>query len=219
MIVYDYFRSSAAYRLRIALNLKGLAPTRRYVNLFNNAHRSADYRAINPQGLLPYLIDDDFELSQSLAMIEYLDETYPAPPLLPTAIRDRAFARSIAQIVACDIHPVNNKRILDKLGEEFQANEDAKNRWVCGWIHEGFAAIEQTLAKRKIQSAFCIGETATIADICLIPQVANANRFNCALDAFPIIVGINQHAMKLAAFHDAQPSMQADFPQAKNNKH
>ncbi len=213
MIVYDYFRSSAAYRLRIALNLKGLAPTRRYVNLFNNAHRSADYRAINPQGLLPYMIDDDgFELSQSLAMIEYLDETFPLPPLLPTTPKERAFARSIAQMIACDIHPVNNKRILDKLGEDFQANEDAKNRWYCGWIHEGFAAIEQTLSKRKIQSAFCVGDTPTIADICLIPQVANANRFKCALAAFPIIVGINQHAMKLPTFHDAQPSLQADYP-------
>ena len=215
MIVYDYFRSSAAYRLRIALNLKGLAPTRRYVNLFNNAHRSADYRAINPQGLLPFMIDDDgFELSQSLAMIEYLDETFPAPPLLPTTPKERAFARSIAQIVACDIHPVNNKRILDKLGEDFQADEAAKNRWYCGWIHEGFAAIEQTLAKRKIQSAFCVGATPTIADICLIPQVANANRFKCALDAFPIIKGIYQQAMTLPAFHDAQPSLQADFPKA-----
>ncbi len=213
MIVYDYFRSSAAYRLRIALNLKGLAPTRRYVNLFNNAHRSADYRAINPQGLLPYMIDDDgFELSQSLAMIEYLDETFLLLPLLPTTPKKRTFARSIAQMIACDIHPVNNKRILDKLGEDFQANEDAKNRWYCGWIHEGFAAIEQTLSKRKIQSAFCVGDTPTIADICLIPQVANANRFKCALAAFPIIVGINQHAMKLPAFHDAQPSLQADYP-------
>ena len=213
MIVYDYFRSSAAYRLRIALNLKGLAPTRRYINLFNNAHRSADYRAINPQGLLPYMIDDDgFELSQSLAMIEYLDETFPAPPLLPTTPKERALARSIAQIVACDIHPVNNKRILDKLGEDFQADEVAKNRWVCGWIHEGFAAIETTLSKRKVQSAFCVGEIATIADICLIPQVANATRFKCALDAFPIIVGIYQQAMTLPAFHDAQPSLQADFP-------
>ena len=215
MIVYDYFRSSAAYRLRIALNLKGLAPTRRYINLFNNAHRSADYRAINPQGLLPYMIDDDgFELSQSLAMIEYLDETFPAPPLLPTTPKERAFARSIAQIIACDIHPVNNKRILDKLDDDFQADETAKNRWYCGWINEGFAAIEQTLSKRKIQSPFCVGDTPTIADICLIPQVANANRFKCALDAFPIIVDVYQHAMALPAFHDAQPSLQADFPKA-----
>ena len=216
MIVYDYFRSSAAYRLRIALNLKGLAPTRRYVNLFNNAHRSADYRAINPQGLLPYLIDDDgFELSQSLAMIEYLDETVPQPPLMPTGARERAFARCVAQIVACDIHPVNNKRILDKLSDDFQISDDVKTRWYCGWIHEGFVALEKILEKRKVQSKFCVGETPTIADICLIPQVANANRFKCALDHFPHIVGIYQHAMKLSAFHDAQPSLQADFPKAE----
>ena len=213
MIVYDYFRSSAAFRLRIALNLKGLSPERRYIHLANNAHRTDEYRAVNPQGFVPYMIDDDgFELSQSLAIIEYLDETHPEPPLMPVDVKARAFARSVAQIIACDIHPVNNKRILDKLGEDFQANEDAKNRWYCGWIHEGFAAIEQTLSKRKIQSAFCVGDTPTIADICLIPQVANANRFKCSLAAFPIIVGINQHAMKLPAFHDAQPSLQADYP-------
>ncbi|MEO8383683.1 MAG: glutathione S-transferase N-terminal domain-containing protein, partial [Betaproteobacteria bacterium] len=122
MIVYDYFRSSAAFRLRIALNLKGISPERRYVHLANNAHRAPEYLAVNPQGLLPYLIDDDgFELSQSMAIIEYLDETHPTPRLVPADIKERAFARSIAQIVACDIHPVNNKRILDKLADDFQA--------------------------------------------------------------------------------------------------
>ncbi len=216
MIVYDYFRSSAAFRLRIALNLKGLVPERRYIHLANNAHRTAAYRAVNPQGLLPYMIDDDgFELSQSLAIIEYLDDTHPEPPLMPTDLKDRAFARSIAQIIACDIHPVNNKRILDKLADDFQVGESLKARWYCGWIHEGFAALEKILERRPSQSPFCVGETPTLADICLIPQVANANRFKCALDAFPRIVGIYQHAMKLSAFHDAQPSLQPDFPTAK----
>ena len=216
MIVYDYFRSSAAFRLRIALNLKGLVAERRYIHLANNAHRTAEYRAVNPQGLVPYMIDDDgFELSQSLAMIEYLDETHPTPPLMPTDPKRRAFARRIAQIVACDIHPVNNKRILDKLADDFQAGDSVKTRWYCGWIHEGFVAIEKILETRQTQSAFCVGETPTIADICLIPQVANANRFKCALDAFPRIVGIYQRAMKLSAFHDAQPSKQPDFPKAE----
>lgn len=216
MIVYDYFRSSAAFRLRIALNLKGLAPERRYIHIASNAHRTVEYRAVNPQGLLPYMIDDDgFELSQSLAMIEYLDETVPQPPLMPTGARERAFARCVAQIVACDIHPVNNKRILDKLSDDFQISDDVKTRWYCGWIHEGFVALEKILEKRKVQSNFCVGETPTIADICLIPQVANANRFKCALDPFPHIVGIYQHAMKLSAFHDAQPSLQADFPKTE----
>ena len=213
MIVYDYFRSSAAFRLRIALNLKDLKPERRYIHLANNAHRTAEYRAVNPQGFVPYMIDDDgFELSQSLAIIEYLDETHPEPPLMPKTAKDRAIARRIAQIVACDIHPVNNKRILDKLTDDFQASESVKNRWYCGWIDEGFLALEKILEKRDTQSAFCIGDTPTIADICLIPQVANANRFKCALDAFPRIVGIYQHAMKLSAFHDAQPSLQPDYP-------
>ena len=213
MIVYDYFRSSAAFRLRIALNLKRVTAERRYIHLANNAHRTAEYLAVNPQGFVPYMIDDDgFELSQSLAMIEYLDETHPEPPLMPKDIKERAFARRVAQIVACDIHPVNNKRILDKLADDFQAGDAAKNRWYCGWIDEGFIALEKILEQRAVQSAFCVGETPTLADICLIPQVANANRFKCALDAFPHIVDIYQHAMKLSAFHDAQPSKQPDFP-------
>ena len=215
MIVYDYFRSSAAFRLRIALNLKGLVPERRYIHLANNAHRTEEYRAVNPQGFVPYMIDDDgFELSQSMAMIEYLDETHPAPPLLPQNFRERAMARCIAQIIACDIHPVNNKRILDKLTDDFQVSDETKTRWYCGWIHEGFVAIEKMLDKRPVQSPFCVGDTPTIADICLIPQVANANRFKCSLDAFPRILGIYHHAMKLSAFHDAQPSKQPDFPAA-----
>ena len=215
MIVYDYFRSSAAFRLRIALNLKGLVPERRYIHLANNAHRTDEYRAVNPQGFVPYMIDDDgFELSQSMAMIEYLDETHPAPPLLPQNFRERAMARCIAQIIACDIHPVNNKRILDKLTDDLHVGDETKTRWYCGWIHEGFAAIEKMLDKRPVQSPFCVGDTPTIADICLIPQVVNANRFKCSLDAFPRIVGIYHHAMKLSAFHDAQPSKQPDFPTA-----
>ena len=215
MIVYDYFRSSAAFRLRIALNLKGLKPERRYIHLGNNAHRTDDYRAINPQGFVPYMIDDDgFEMSQSLAMIEYLDETHPEPPLMPTDIKQRAFARSVAQLIACDIHPVNNKRVLDKLVSDFQAGDDVTTRWYCGWIHEGFVALEKILEKRNVQSVFCVGQTPTIADICLIPQVANANRFKCALDQFPRIVGIYHHAMKLSAFNDAQPSSQPDYPKA-----
>ena len=216
MIVYDYFRSSAAFRLRIALNLKGLSPERRYIHLANNAHRTDEYRAVNPQGFVPYMIDDDgFELSQSLAIIEYLDETHPEPPLMPVDVKARAFARSVAQIIACDIHPVNNKRILDKLADDFQAGDGVKTRWYCGWIIEGFVALEKILERRQVQSAFCVGETPTIADICLIPQVANANRFKCALDPFPRIVGIYHHAMKLSAFHDAQPSKQPDFPPEK----
>ena len=212
MIVYEYFRSSAAFRLRIALNLKGLTAERRYIHLANGEQHKPEYKAINPQGLVPYLVDGDFTLGQSLAIIEYLDETHPQPALLPVDAMQRAWVRSVAQMIACDIHPLNNTRVLSYLSDELNVSDEQKNRWYCHWIREGFTALEKMLADRKIQSTFCLGETPTLADICLIPQVANANRFKCALDAFPKIAGIYQHAMKLSAFNDAQPSRQPDFP-------
>ena len=212
MIIYEYFRSSAAFRLRIALNLKQLNPERRYIHLANGEQRKAEYKAINPQALVPYLVDGDFTLAQSLAIIEYLDETHPEPALLPKDGMQRAWVRSVAQIIACDIHPLNNLRVLNYLSDELKVSDEAKNRWYCHWILEGFAALEKMLEGRNVQSPFCLGETPTLADICLIPQVANANRFKCALDAFPKVAGIYQHAMKLSAFNDAQPSKQPDFP-------
>ncbi|MFN8986124.1 MAG: maleylacetoacetate isomerase, partial [Burkholderiales bacterium] len=159
MIVYDYFRSSASYRLRIALNLKGLQPDRRYVHLAKGEQRSADYKALNPQGFVPFLIDDYFSLSQSLAMIEYLDEKYPNPPLLPNNIEERATVRQIAQLIACDIHPLNNTRILGYLSNELKLSDAAKTQWYCKWIHEGFTALETMLANRKGASLFCVGDT------------------------------------------------------------
>lgn len=212
MIIYEYFRSSAAFRLRIALNLKGLTPERRYIHLANGEQRKGEYKAINPQALVPYLVDGDFTLGQSLAIIEYLDEVHPEPALLPKEVTQRAWVRSVAQMIACDIHPLNNLRVLNYLSDELKVSDEQKNRWYCHWILEGFAALEKVLEGRKDQSTFCLGETPTLADICLIPQVANANRFKCALDAFPKIVDIYQHAMKLSAFNDAQPSKQPDFP-------
>ena len=210
MIVYDYFRSSAAFRLRIALNLKQLTPERRSIHLGQGEQREASFKAVNPQGFVPYLIDGDFELSQSLAIIEYLDEKYPAPPLLPVDIESRARARQIAQIVACDIHPLNNSRILSYLSDDLKLSDDAKNKWVCGWIHDGFLAIESLLNVRKHQSVFAVGDTPSLADICLIPQVTNANRFACSMDKFPKITAIYANAMALPAFDCAQPSKQAD---------
>ena len=210
MIVYDYFRSSASYRLRIALNLKGLQPDRRYVHLAKGEQRSADYKALNPQGFVPFLIDDNFSLSQSLAMIEYLDEKYPNPPLLPSNIEERATVRQIAQLIACDIHPLNNTRILGYLSNELKLSDAAKTHWYCKWIHEGFTALETMLAKRSKASLFCVGDTPTIADICLVPQVTNANRFACSLDAFPIIMKIYHRARALPAFDAAQPLKQPD---------
>ncbi len=214
MIVYDYFRSSASYRLRIALNLKGLTPERRYVHLVKGEQRGADYKALNPQGFVPFLIDDaltpHFSLSQSLAMIEYLNEKYPDPPLLPTSAEDRAVVRQIAQLIACDIHPLNNTRILSYLKNELQVDEAGRTKWYCRWIHEGFTALETMLVRRPVASTFCVGETPSIADICLVPQVTNANRFACSLDAFPTIMDIYHRAMALPAFSDAQPSKQGD---------
>jgi len=214
MIIYEYFRSSAAFRLRIALNLKGLNPERRYIHLAKGEQLSPEYRAINPQALVPYLVDGNFALGQSLAIIEYLDETHPEPALLPKDARQRAWVRSIAQVIACDIHPLNNIRVLSYLSDQLKVSDEEKNRWYCHWILEGFTALEKTLDGRKLHGTFCLGETPTLADICLIPQVANANRFKCALDAFPKILGIYHHAMKLSAFNDAQPSRQPDFPKA-----
>jgi maleylpyruvate isomerase len=208
MIVYEYFRSSASFRLRIALNLKGLASEKRYVNLAVGEQKQAAHKAVNPQGFVPYLIDDDFELSQSLAIIEYLDEKHPTPPLLPADIRLRARSRQIAQIVACDIHPVNNSRILGYLTNDLKLSDAERTRWICGWIHDGFVAIEALLSQTN--STFCVGDSPTLADICLIPQVFNANRFACSLDKFPRINQVFGNAMKLDAFDLAQPSKQAD---------
>jgi maleylacetoacetate isomerase len=210
MLIYDYFRSSASFRLRIALNLKGLKPERRFVHLAKGEQRSADYKALNPQGFVPFLIDGDFSLSQSMAMIEYLDEKYPEPPLLPKNSETRALARQIAQIIACDIHPLNNARILTYLSGDLKLSDAAKTQWVCRWIHDGFAALEMMLSKRATHTKFCVGDAPSIADICLIPQVTNAMRFSCAMDAFPIISEIYQYAMTQPAFHDAQPRLQPD---------
>ncbi len=214
MILYGFFRSSASYRVRIAMNLKGLVPEHRSIHLAKKLNRTDEYRAINPQGFVPYLIegagDDQFALAQSLAIIEYLDETHPNPPLLPANPRDRAFARCIAQMIACDIHPLNNPKVLDKITADFGMTEAQKTQWYCSWIHEGFTAIETMLNRRNVASKFCVGDTPTIADICLIPQVTNANRFKCTLDKFPTIMKIYDEAMKVAAFDAAQPGKQAD---------
>ncbi len=216
MILYGYFRSSAAYRVRIAMNLKGLKPEQHAIHLANKMQFRDEYRAINPQGFVPYLIDDTdestnpFSLGQSLAIIEYLNDLYPDPPLLPADPRQRATARSIALMIACDIHPLNNPKVLDTLRADFGMTESQKTQWYCNWINQGFTAIEAMLAARKIESLFCVGDTPTVADICLIPQVTNANRFKCSLDKFPRILAIYEYAMRLPAFDAAQPSKQAD---------
>jgi maleylpyruvate isomerase len=209
MILHTYFRSSAAFRVRIALNLKGLAADMRPVNLLTREHRQPEYRAINPQGFVPCLFDGDLGLSQSLAIIEYLDETHPSPPLLPETPAERAFVRGIATLIACDIHPLNNLRVLDYLETTFQADKDARSVWYQHWITEGFNVLEQLLAARPA-ATFCSGATPTLADICLVPQVFNAQRFKVDLAPYPRIMAVFDACMKLPAFDAAQPSKQPD---------
>jgi maleylpyruvate isomerase len=209
MILYDYFRSSAAFRVRIALNLKGLAPERRFVHLRKGEQREPGYLAINPQGLVPMLIDGENAITQSLAIIEYLDETHPAPPLLPANPADRAWARSVALAIACDIHPLDNLRVLQHLRRQFQVDDAGRDEWYVHWIREGFNALEVSLAARAT-GPFCLGNAPGLADICLVPQVANATRMNIQLEPWPRIRAINEACLQVPAFVDAQPARQPD---------
>ena len=210
MILYDYFRSSAAFRVRIALGLKGLEAGRRFVHLRKGEQSDAAYLEVNPQGLVPVLVDGPSTLTQSLAIIEYLEETHPAPPLLPKQPRDRAWVRSLALAVACDIHPLNNTRVIGYLERDLGLDQQARDAWYRHWVGEGLAAIEKMLLARAGRGPFCLGATPTIADCCLVPQVFNARRFECPLDRVPTIMSVFDACMKLPAFDLAQPSKQAD---------
>jgi len=209
MIVHDYFRSSAAYRLRIALNLKGLAAERRFVHLRKGEQRAPAYLAVNPQGFVPTLEVDGHRLTQSLAIIEYLEETHPQPPLLPRDPADRAWVRAFALTIACDIHPINNLRVLKYLARPLGVEEPARDEWYRHWVREGFGPLEAQLAERGSQR-FCFGNSATLADVCLVPQVANANRLKVDLAPFPRIASINAALLELAPFRDARPEVQPD---------
>lgn len=212
MRLFTYFRSSAAFRVRIALNLKGLAWDAVPVHLARDGgeqHRPA-YRALNPAGLVPALDDDGLLLTQSLAIIEYLEETRPVPPLLPADPAGRARVRAIAQAIACDIHPINNLRVLQYLTRELGASEVQKNAWYRHWVELGLAAVESQLAAHPATGSFCHGETPTLADCCLVPQVFNARRFDCDLSAMPVVRRIVAHCETLPAFQAAAPQAQAD---------
>ena len=209
MILHDYFRSSAAYRLRIALNLKGLAAERRFVHLRRGEQRAPAYLATNPQGLVPTLEVGDLKLAQSLAIIEYLDEKHPRPPLLPAGPEDRAWVRGIALAIACDIHPLNNLRVLQYLGRELGIEEPRRDEWYRHWVRLGFDALEPTLAGRA-EGPYCLGSTPTIADVCLVPQVANANRLKVDLAPYPRIRAIDAACRALPAFAAARPEAQPD---------
>ena len=202
-VLHDYFRSSAAYRVRIALNLKGVEYDSRPVNLAEGAHKSGGYRALNPQGLVPMLEIDGLRLTQSLSIIMYLAQRYPEPPFLPADPGDQAHVRSMALTIACDIHPLNNLRVLKYLTSELGADEEAKNRWYAQWVSEGLGALEATAAPRSGQ--FLFGDSATIADICLVPQLYNARRFNVPVDGYPTLLRADANAGKLEAFAAAHP--------------
>ena len=211
-VVYGYFRSSAAFRVRIALNLKGIVPEWKFVHLLKDGgqQHAPGYRAVNPQELIPTLIHDGHTIGQSLAIIEYLDEMKPEPPVLPRDAAGRARVRQLADMVACDIHPVNNLRVLLHLRDDFGASEEKRAAWQRHWISLGFAAIETLLAGSRQTGRYCHGDTPTLADICLIPQLANARRVNLDLSPYPTILRIEQTALAHPAFAAALPAAQSD---------
>ena len=210
MILHDYWRSSAAFRVRIALALKGIEPARRHVHLLKGEQRAPGYLAKHPLGLVPMLEDGALALTQSLAIVEYLEETHPAPPLLPATPAERAWVRAVALGVACEIHPLNNLRVLRYLARELHADEPARDRWYAHWVSEGLAAIETMLAARPGPGPFCLGKVPTLADVCLVPQVFNAWRYKVPVEPYPLVLAVVDECMKLPAFDLSQPSKQPD---------
>ena len=210
MKLYNFFRSRTSHRLRIALNLKGLPTTYVPVDLRTEQHLKDEFKAINPQGLVPALEVDGQVLIQSPAIIEWLEETHPTPALLPAGANERARVRALAAIVGCDIHPINNRRILEYLRKELGANEDAVNAWCATWITAGFDAYEALLAADTQRGEFSFGHTPTLADVYLIPQVESARRFKVDLGRWPLISAVDAACAKLDAFRLAAPGLQPD---------
>lgn len=209
MLLHDYFRSSAAFRVRIALNLKGIAAERHFIHLRKGEQAAPDYLKINPQGLVPALVDDDHALTQSLAIIEYLEETQPTPSLLPRMPADRARVRALALAIACDIHPLNNLRVLNYLRHTLKADQPAIDAWYRHWIKEGFTAFEAML-RAPGTGRFCQGDQPGLADICLVPQVFNAKRLDCPLGDYPTLMRVFDSCMAVPAFEAARPENQPD---------
>jgi maleylacetoacetate isomerase len=212
MKLYTFFRSSASYRVRIAINLKALNCEQVPIHLRRGGGEqfSATYKAINPQALVPALEDAGRILTQSLAIMEYLEERYPKPPLLPADPADRALVRSMAFIIACEVHPIQNLRVLVHLKNNLKQSEDDLNLWARHWIDLGLSAFEQIVVSSPKRGKFCFGDTPTLADICLVPQLANARRFGCDLSAYPTLLQIEKACNALPAFADAAPEKQPD---------
>ena len=205
-VLHDYFRSSAAYRVRIALNLKGLDYESRTVDLREGEQKGVAYRSLNPQGFVPMLEIDDRRLTQSLAIIIYLDQRFPEPQLVPGDYVDQAHVRAMALTIACDIHPLNNLRVLKYLGGKLGIEEPKRDAWYRHWVTEGFTALEAMAGQRS--GSFLFGNSPTLADVCLVPQMYNARRFDVPLDAFPTLVRAEASANALPAFAAAHPDRQ-----------
>lgn len=209
-ILYGYWRSSAAYRVRIALNLKGLSYEQRSVHLVKNGgeQHSADFQRLNPNQLVPVLVDGQMTLNQSLAIVDYLDETYPEVTLTPSDKQQRYLVKAMAQDIAVDMHPLNNLRVLQYLTNTLDVNDDQKSRWYANWIIKGFDALEQRL--QQTRGKYSVGDQVTLVDVCLVPQVYNAKRFNVDLTAYPNILEVTVSLNQLPAFADAIPEAQPD---------
>ena len=212
MKLYTFFRSSASYRVRIALNLKGLDYEQAPIHLRRDGGEQLKlaYKAINPQALVPALEDEGRIFSQSLAIIEYLEECYPKPPLLPSDAAERAFVRSMALLIACEVHPIQNLRVLSHLKNDHKQSDEDTTRWARHWINLGLSALEQMIISVTKQGDFCFGQTPTMADLCLVPQLGNARRFGVDLSAYPKLLAIEATCMSLSAFADAAPANQPD---------
>ena len=214
MTLYGYFRSSTSYRTRIAMNLKQLDYDYIAVNLAKDEQLEAVFQSINPQGLVPVVQVNDLWLYQSPAILEWLEEVYPEHPLLPKDAAGRMQVRALSAMIGCDIHPLNNRRILQYLRNELSVAEDQVMAWCHRWMSEGFDALEKRLAQDKTRGKFCYGDSPTFADCYLIPQVSSAERFKVDLSAYPNIVAIDAHCRTLKAFADADPMVQPDAPNA-----
>ena len=212
MKLYTFFRSSASYRVRIALNIKGLSYEQVPIHLRRGGGEQlgAAYKAINPQALVPALDDNGKILTQSLAIIEYLDETHPTPPLLPSGPTDKALVRSMAMVIACEVHPIQNLRVLNYVKATYNQTDAQVNQWAQHWIELGLTALEAMIDAQRKRGKFCVGDTPTLADICLIPQLGNARRYGCDLSKYPTILEIEKSCMALPAFADAAPEKQPD---------
>lgn len=210
MQLYNFFRSGTSHRLRIALNLKGLASEYVAVDLRTEAHQQADFKALNPQGLVPALVKDGKVMTQTPAIIEWLEETHPMPALLPSDADARARVRALAAMVACDIHPINNRRILEYLRHQLKADEAAINTWCAHWITQGFDAYEAFLRSDRQRGRFSFGDAPGLADVYLVPQVESARRFKVDMARWPLITAVDAACMALEPFQQAAPAVQPD---------